>query len=244
MPTGWKELSQKDLRYCLRLLWLYGEAPDWQERVGTAAFLYFCHVEVAKRTDKGWLCREQTTGKNFILDPELLPSILERIGWLTHTDKICERIEQVGQYKAVDFELHGLIFGNYLMADNFYQAYLAGRQTESLVSLAMVLYNVPDEGDVTEFCDEVLTGAFLWFAAAKNVLGKWFPNFLKPAGDNAAPVTMENQQENTQAQIRLLTKGDVTKQEYILKKTDTWTALAELDALAREAEEIKRKYGK
>ena len=45
-------------------------------------------------------------------------------------------------------------------------------------------------------------------------------------------------------QIRLLTKGDVTKQKYILEQTDTWTALGELDALAKEAEEISKKYGK
>lgn len=244
IPKGWEELTAEQLRYVIRLLWLYNGHADWQQRVQTAAFVHFADIEVVSHTDQGWLCRERRHGATFLLDPELLPSIMQHVEWMTETERMTVRIEQVGQYKAVDFELHGLKFGNYLMAENFYQAYLAGRQTESLVSLASVLYNVPDEGDVTEFCDEVLTGAFLWFAAAKNMLGEWFPNFLKPAGDNAAPVTMENQRENTQAQIRLLTKGDVTKQEYILKKTDTWTALAELDALAREAEEIKRKYGK
>ena len=36
----------------------------------------------------------------------------------------------------------------------------------------------------------------------------------------------------------------LTKQDYIMNHTDTWTALGELDALAMEAEEIKQKYGK
>ena len=36
------------------------------------------------------------------------------------------------------------------------------------------------------------------------------------------------------AQIRILTKGDITKNDAILK-SDTWSALLELDALAKEA---------
>ena len=45
------------------------------------------------------------------------------------------------------------------------------------------------------------------------------------------------------AQIRALTKGDIVKEELVLQQ-DCWRALTELDALAREAEEFERKYGK
>lgn len=50
-------------------------------------------------------------------------------------------------------------------------------------------------------------------------------------------------QDSMDAQIRALTKGDITKERDILNM-DTWRALTELDALAREYEEINRKYGK
>ena len=43
---------------------------------------------------------------------------------------------------------------------------------------------------------------------------------------------------------RLVKLTGLTKQDYIMNHTDTWTALGELDALAMEAEEIKQKYGK
>ena len=244
VPTSWQQLTQEQLRYVIKLLWLYGEAPDWQERVKTAAFLRFCNIEVASRTDQGWLCRESKTAKTFLLDPELLPSLLQHLDWLCHTDQMTERIEEVDGYKAVDFELRELMFGDYLMAENFYQAFLLSKESESLALLARILYGVPDGSETTAFTDEILTGAFLWFGSAKQLLGQWFPNFLKPAGEEGTTVTQESQYESTQAQIRLLTKGDVTKQKYILEETDTWTALAELDALAKEAEEIKRKYGK
>ena len=43
------------------------------------------------------------------------------------------------------------------------------------------------------------------------------------------------------AQIRALTKGDVTKEKEVLA-IDTWRALTELDALAKEYDEFNRKY--
>ena len=244
VPTSWERLTQEELRYAIRLLWLYGEAPDWQERVKTAAFLHFCGLDVARRTEQGWLCRVQETGKAFLLNPELLPSLLQHLDWLCHAEQMTVRIELVDGYKAVDFELRELMFGNYLMAENFYQAFLLGKDSKNLLSLAEILYAVPDGGDTSAFTEDILTGVFLWFNAVKQLLGQWFPAFLKPAGEGKATVTRESTYESTQAQIRLLTKGDVTKQKYILEQTDTWTALAELDALAKEAEEIKRKYGK
>lgn len=244
VPTGWEQLTQEQLRHVVRLMWLYGEAPDWEVRVATAAFIYFCRIDVASRTDIGWLCREKENGRTFLLDTALLPSLLKNLEWLTQTDRMTVRIEKIGKYKAVDFELRELMFGDYLMAENFYQAFMVSRDNGVLVSMTRILYAVPDGDEAPEICDEIVAGAFLWFGAVKALLGQWFPHFLKPAAGNGEPITMESQRESTQAQIRLLTKGDVTKQKYILEETDTWTALAELDALAKEAEEIQRKYGK
>lgn len=244
VPSSWKELSQDELRYVLRLLWLYNEHPDGQQRMQVAAFLHFCHIEVVRRTDQRWLCRERKSGKSFLLDPDLLPSLLQSVEWLTDTEKVDVRIEQVGDYKAVDFELQELPFGKYLEAENNFQSYLQSKQQSCLAELAKILYLVPDGSDGPAFNEEEQLGAFLWYNAAKQQLGQQFPNFLKPAEGKPEAITRESLIEAMRAQIRLLTKGDVTKQKYILEETDTWTALAELDALAKESEEIKRRYGK
>lgn len=241
VPTGWDMLTQEQLRRMLRLLGLYGDAPEWQDRVRLAALLHFCDIEASSRTDRGWLCRERGSGKTFLLDAGLLPDMLHHLDWMAETDSISVRIERVGEYEATDFKLRRLMFGDYLMADNYYQAFLTGKENGALVALAKTLYGVPDGVQPEGFEGEVLTGAFFWFGAAKRLLAQWFPHFLKPATEQCTPVCQESQHDATQAQIRLLTKGDVTKQKYILEQTDTWTALAELDALAREAEELKRK---
>lgn len=244
VPTCWEVLTQEQLRYVLRLLWLYNDHTDGMDRVKMAAFVHFCGFEVVRRTDQGWLCRQRGSDDTFLLDPELLPSLLESVEWISDTELMTVRIEQVGEYKAVDFELQGLPFGKYLEAENNFQSYLQSKKESCLVELAKILYLVPDGNDGPKFAEEDLLGVFLWFNAAKQLLGRMFPNFLKPAGESVEPVTQESLIEATRAQIRLLTKGDVTKQKYILEETDTWTAMAELDALAKEAEEIKRKYGK
>ena len=244
IPKGWEELTAEQLRYVIRLLWLYNGHADWQQRVQTAAFVHFADIEVVSHTDEGWLCRERKQGASFLLDPDLLPSLLHSVAWVTETEKINVRIEQVGEYKAVDFELQELKFGDYLKAENNFQSYLQSKEEACLVRLARILYLVPDGSDAPELCNEVLMGAFLWFNAAKQLLGEQFPNFLKPASGKQEEITQEMLIESMRAQIRLLTKGDVTKQKYILEVTDTWTALAELDAEAKEAEEIKQRYGK
>lgn len=237
-------MTQEQLRFCLRLLWLYNGHTDWQQRVQTAAFVHFAGIEVVNRTDQGWLCRERRHGTTFLLDPDLLPSVLQHVEWLTETERMTVRIAQVGEYKAVDFKLQELPFGKYLEAENNFQSYLQSKMESCLVGLARILYLVPDGSDAPELRDEILMGAFLWFNAAKQLLGEQFPNFLKPASGKQEDITRETLIESMRAQIRLLTKGDVTKQAYILEETDTWTALAELDAEAKEAEEIKNRYGK
>lgn len=244
IPKGWEELTAEQLRYVIRLLWLYNGHADWQQRVQTAAFVHFADIEVVSHTDQGWLCRERRHGTTFLLDPDLLPSIMQHVEWMAETEKIKVCIEQVGEHKAVDFELQELPFGKYLEAENNFQSYLQSKKESCLVELARILYLVPDGSEAPELRDEILMGVFLWFNAVKQLLGQQFPNFLKPASGKQEDITQESLIESMRAQIRLLTKGDVTKQKYILEETDTWTALAELDALAKEAEEIKRKYGK
>ena len=48
-------------------------------------------------------------------------------------------------------------------------------------------------------------------------------------------------QEAMDAQIRALTKGDITKESEILS-LDTWRALTELNAQAKEYQELKAAY--
>ena len=91
---------------------------------------------------------------------------------------------------------------------------------------------------------------FYWLASLKDFLAKVFKHFFQPvAGASAADGNMiehggsqyEMLQNAVNAQIRALTKGDITKEQQVLS-LDTWRALTELDCQAREFEELNSKY--
>ena len=205
--------------------------------------LYFCDIEVNCRTKEGFLCLEKSSGQTFLLDGDYLPDMISHLDWMDAPENITQRIEKVGEFHAVDFELRELSFGKYLECDNYYQAFLLGQDENSLKNMAKILYSAPDGADVSCLKEHILLGVMLWWMAAKRVLSLWFPNFLKPA-EGEGTISQESQTESMRTQIRMLTKGDVTKEEYILNSLSVWTAMAELNAQAREAEEIMRKSGK
>lgn len=242
VPTGWNNISQEDLRYILRLIWMYGKVPGWQERVLVASFLHFTDIKVFSRTDSGWLC--QCRKQTFILDPSLLPELLQPLEWITQLDNVNIRIERVGKWQAVDFELQEMTFGKYLESEGLYQSFLLTHNENLLAELGKRLYNIDDDVEEPLLKDEVLTGVFVWFTAVKQLLSQEFHNFFKPINGSNQQITRENLISSMRTQLRLLTKGDVTKEDYIKNNVDTWTALSELDALAKEAEEIQKKYGK
>ena len=70
-----------------------------------------------------------------------------------------------------------------------------------------------------------------------------FTHFLRPVGEGVQSGTRQTQFEMMQMQVRLLTKGDVTRYQQVMD-SDTWQALYELDALTRESEEFKKKHPK
>lgn len=80
-------------------------------------------------------------------------------------------------------------------------------------------------------------GVFLWFMFVKQNFSTSFPHLFKSASDSGESY---DRREATDAQIRALTGGDITK-EQLIREADVWRALTELDAKAREAEELDKK---
>jgi hypothetical protein len=87
---------------------------------------------------------------------------------------------------------------------------------------------------------------FYWFAALKVFFASRFSDFLQPINeqDNLLQTGADigsRLQESMDAQIRALTKGDITKEQIILS-LDTWRALTELNAQAKEYKLLNDKY--
>ena len=137
-------------------------------------------------------------------------------------------------------------FETFIICDNLYQGYLSAKEDKLLDDLAKLLYRSPK---VNPTAAERI-GVFYWFASLKAMFVRQFKHFFKPisnAGDadgNMFEQTKSQYEilyEAVNSQIRALTKGDVTKEKEVLA-IDTWRALTELDALAKEYDEFNKKY--
>lgn len=240
LPASWEALTDQQLYYVYGLLGDNLSLPQ----VKTYCFFKFSGLRILRRSGDGYLV---VCGKDRqVVPPIAIANCLNALSWLDSLPPYPVRISHIRKYQAVDAALHGVTFENYIALDNMYQGYLHGQDDLLLIEMAKILYNA----DSLRLNQSQKISVFYWFTSVKTLFSTTFPNFLQPTG----PTTPDNllgggasigQQitDAMNAQIRALTKGDVTKEAEVLS-LDCWRALTELDAQAKEYTEIKRKYGK
>ena len=176
----------------------------------------------------------------------MIASAIHELDWIDSMPEYPVRISRIGRYIALPADFQGVELEKYIYCDNLYQGYLSTQKQDLLNEMSSILYNAPEIKTNTA---EKLS-IFYWFASLKEMLAQQFPYFFQPADEvstddllsQGAPLG-KRLQDAMNATIRALTKGDITKEKEVLDM-DTWRALAELDAQAREYEEMQRKYGK
>ena len=141
---------------------------------------------------------------------------------------------------VVAADLSGVPFADYLVADNLYTGYLQTQRADLLRQAAALLYQAPD---ITLNAEEELS-VFYWLASLKAHYQRRFRHPSAPATDSGNLLTdTQDTAQRLQAamdnQIRALTKGDITKEEQVLA-TDAIRALTELDAMAREYQDLQK----
>lgn len=265
LPTSWTELTEAQLR---RVLFCMATFPPTEARAH--AFVHLAGLTVVRRSVRlrntpeaaPWLLR-RADGTTFPLTAGQLLAITDaHLAWMGELPAVPVRLPAIRSradgsvsHAAIDAALHGLPFGHYLQAENLYQSHLAqiaahasaaaesapsgfaAGESPALAAMAPLLYpgSTPDDPDPEE-----LTGIFLWWAAAKQLLARAFPHFLRPAdAPEGRQPTADDLRRSMDAQIRALTDGDITREQQILN-ADTWRAFTELDAKARDAEQLRK----
>lgn len=234
-PKGWHELTQSQLKRVFELL-----AGDYTaEAVKTMLLMEWNDAKVISRV-KGdiWLLRHKK--KMFEVPVWQIADVITALDWVTELPKLPVCIEKIGWHRAVDPAMQGVPFQTYIMVDNLYQGYIKTRDSELLHDMAEMLY-----GHRVKLAPWQEVAVFYWVASLKNYFTLRFPDFFKPVsteGGNLLGTPETSVEQAMNAQIRALTKGDVTKENEVLQ-LDTWRALTELNAQAREYQEMTEKYG-
>ena len=240
LPTKWEDLTDKQLRYLFGLL-----AQNFpSQQVKTYCLFRWSGMQVMHRYGKGWYCK--FAKDEFVIMADQINAAIASLDWIDTLPTMPVRLAKIGSHRAVDAQFQGVPFETFIVCDNLYQGYLATKQDNLLDELAAHLYGTQR---IKPTAAERVS-VFYWFASLKTFLAKVFKHFFQPI-DNASGADgnmiehggsqYEMLQNAVNAQIRALTKGDITKESEVLS-LDTWRALTELDAQAREYEEINKKY--
>ncbi len=138
---------------------------------------------------------------------------------------------------AIDPKMSGSSFGEFLAADNVYSGYVATGRADLADRLVRVAW--PKLRKIRPWHRPA---AVIWFSSLKNYLADSFQDLYSEAdssdifaGNHNSPAAVK---EAVNAQIRALTKGDITVEKEVLA-APLYRALTELDQLAKEYKELK-----
>lgn len=250
VPKSWADLTQEQLRFLLQSMVNvqlsnqnigFRSAEDYSvqsfAQVATLCLFKWCGLRLICAYADGWLVKH---GDNeFKLTVGQIAAAIEHLAWVKELPAEPVRLETVDGAKAVPADISSdFTFDNWLSCEALWQAYQITSDESLLRQMAEILYH--KEGINADAA--ALLGIFYWWAAVKNMVSVLFPNFFKPSGGEAEPPSADGMRKNMDAQIRALTKGDITKEKEILAM-EALRALTELDAQAREYDELNKKYG-
>ena len=246
VPSKWNELSDKQLRYVYQLIADGNDAAGLQ----TLCLLQWGGAKVVGRQDSSQSEVTSSIAGSYLLKkgtflfevtPTTIAELLPHLAWLAEVPKAPVRLAKINRREAIAADFQGVPFETYIVCDNLYQGYLQTQDESLLDELANVLY--PSNKDFTPKPAERIS-IFYWMASLKDFFSRRYPDFLQPVpSDNAnllggPPNYALLLQEAMDAQIRALTKGDVTKEGEILQ-LDTWRALTELNAQTKEYKQLQ-----
>lgn len=234
VPQGWHELSDKQLRFVYDLL-----AKEYaSDEIKTLCLLRWSGTKVIGRQDSGaYLLKKAKI--LFEVTPLTLAELLPHLDWLAAIPTVPVRLSKINRQHALPADFSEVPFETFIICDNLYQGYLTTHDDALLDQLGATLY-----GKSMTFKPYERINIFYWFAALKDTFSRKFPDFFQPidaaTGGNLLGSSSSSVEDAMNAQIRALTKGDVTKEAEVLA-LDTHRALTELNAQAREYKELNAK---
>jgi hypothetical protein len=238
LPTSWAKLTDKQL---LMVFNLFSRDLSSAE-VKTLCLMKWNNLRVLATLPRHRFLIKR--GKEqVVLSTRQIQQATSVLDFLDSFAPMPVRITRIGKYHALPADFEKVPFEQYLYVDNLFQGYLNTQQDELLLQMAQVLY----ASDHVKPSKGHLVGIFYWMASLKQYFAGLFSNFYKPAPakgeDNllgsGQPDIYSQLRDSTNAMIRALTGGDITKEAAIMKM-DTWRALTELDAKACEVEEFRK----
>ena len=237
---SWEEMSDKQLRYVYQLM-----ADNFStDEVKTLFLLKWSGTKVIGRQDSSSSeATPSVTGSYLVkLGKQMFELTPLNLDWLGTPPNVPVRPSKMNRRQALAADFQGVPFETFIVCDNYFQGYLQTQQDYLLDEIGRVVY----QDEKLKFLPWQRIAIFYWMVALKDLFARQFTEFFQPAGSasdgNLLGTTPSSVAASMNAQIRALTKGDVTKEAEVLA-LDTHRALTELNAQAKEYKEFNAKYG-
>lgn len=244
VPKSWQELTQKQLAYVYSLL---GSNID-TDKVIFYAFMYIADLRIIKRESNDVILVRHKN-KVYPIYKEDLILAAQHLDFLADFPEEPIRLDEWKGKKAVDALMHEVPFATYLEVTNYFQGYLQTQTEVCIEEIAQRLYKgykpkQTKKGKQQQTNPTLLFNIILWLTTLNQYFSMMFPNLFQSVPKrNKNKKNYEDDTPDmraiTEAMLRALNGGDITKTPAVLE-ADTWGALAELDAKAREAQELER----
>ncbi len=237
VPKDWSELEDQQLYYVFNLL----AANMSSEQIKTYCLFRFGKIKMLCKYGDGFLVKHEK--EEHLVDAEVITQAIQALNYLDDVPQKPARIAKIKGHKAHDVLLGDMDFQSYLYIENLYQGFLITQQHNMLNEMGQMLYN--SENLILSQAEKM--NVFYWWTALKMHFSKQFPNLFRMGADEGSNLIGDGRSlskkmhDSMNNQIRALTKGDITKENEVLSMP-VWRALTELDNLARESEELNRKF--
>ena len=230
IPKSWQELPDKELRYVFRLL----NGSFTITQVKARCLLRWAGMRVLRQEGALFVVRYKK--QVFAISALQITEAISNLEWLGDFPSVPVRLSRIGFHRAVRADLQNVTFEDFLTLDNLYQGYLHTQKADLLHDMALILY----QARFIRLTKEEATCIFYWFTSVKRYFASLFTHFFSSATDGEVfSPSYKQLQDNVNTQIRALTGGDITKEREVLRM-DCWRALTELDAKAKDYDELKK----
>lgn len=241
LPESWGQLTQSQLKTVLKYL------------SSSTITIHQCKILLAMKLggisfhsidQQGALVK--FNGVFIILSDDDMLALAHSLDFIEEDPGYPVRLFELKHRKAVHPDMRDLNFAQWLAIENLYFGFLETRDLSLLNEILTILY--PKSGLFSRLVktfnkrslDYTHINALKWISSFKKWLCRRYPELFKTletSGDYSMSSNQRKLMESMNAQIRALTKGDITKKETVLNM-DLHSALTELDALALEARKL------
>lgn len=246
LPSRLPDLNRKQLQF-VSLLFLTGYSST---EFLVKAFLFLSGIKLLADRDPEpdgarWYSHESLK-KPFILETDQVSEMAKRCEFLLQSDEL-KPFSWIGFARARQYRLYNATFEEYLMAENYYFAFVETKKDEHLDNLISCLYRRPWHRWNAEKIQKrakqfrkvdpaIKYTVFMWYIGFRS----YVPKRCTCLFSGKKSKRKFNPREYINGMIHQLNNGDITIKDKLLKQS-VWDALDELEQRAIDYELANQK---